>query len=234
MTLGLVGGLGVGATIHYYRELVKGHAAMGSVPQLIIVHADVNHVMRSAAAGDRAGLAEYLAAIIQRMANAGAQLAAIPAVLPHICAPELAGISPLQLVNLITEVSGEIRRRELRRVALFGARPTLETRLFGALDGVEVIQPESSEFDFIHESYARIATDPEHAGRYFEPLRNLAHKLCRRDGAEAIVLAGTDLSLVFNEANADFPHVDCARVHLNAIIQASAAGLPAPGLSIPA
>jgi aspartate racemase len=234
MSLGLVGGLGVGATIRYYRQLVKAHAAMGSVPQLIIVHADVNHVIRSAAAGDRAGLAEYLAAILQRMANAGAQLAAIPAVLPHICAPELAGISPLPLVNLIAEVSGEIRRRELRRVALFGARSTLETRLFGAVDGLEVIQPEPPEFDFIHETYARIETDPGHAGRYSEPLRNLAHKLCRHDGAEAIVLAGTDLSLVFNEANADFPRVGCARVHLDAIMQALRRGPPGPGLRISA
>jgi len=35
---------------------------------------------------------------------------------------------------------------------------------------------------------------------------------------EAIVLAGTDLNLVFNEANAGFPAVDCAAAHIDAIV----------------
>jgi aspartate racemase len=34
----------------------------------------------------------------------------------------------------------------------------------------------------------------------------------------AIILAGTDLSFVFDESNTDFPHVDGARVHINAIM----------------
>jgi len=51
-----------------------------------------------------------------------------------------------------------------------------------------------------------------------EGLTRLAHKLIDRDGVEAIILAGTDLALVFNESNTDFPHVDAARIHLDAIL----------------
>jgi aspartate racemase len=58
--LGLIGGLGVGATIHYYQELVKAHAERRFVPNLLIVHADVDRVLKDAAAGDTAQLAEYL------------------------------------------------------------------------------------------------------------------------------------------------------------------------------
>ncbi len=47
----MIGGLGVGATIYYYRELVKAHAARGCVPNLVIVHADVNRVLQYAASG---------------------------------------------------------------------------------------------------------------------------------------------------------------------------------------
>jgi aspartate racemase len=42
--------------------------------------------------------------------------------------------------------------------------------------------------------------------------------LCRRDGVGAIVLAGTDLNLVFNETNAGFPAVDCLAAHIEAIV----------------
>jgi aspartate racemase len=40
-----------------------------------------------------------------------------------------------------------------------------------------------------------------------------------RDGVEAIILAGTDLAVLFNESNTDFPHIDCARVQLDAIMR---------------
>jgi hypothetical protein len=33
------------------------------------------------------------------------------------------------------------------------------------------------------------------------------------------VLAGTELNLIFNAANTDFPAVDCARAHINGIIR---------------
>ena len=47
-------------------------------------------------------------------------------------------------------------------------------------------------------------------------MTRIAHEL----PVDAIVLAGTDLSLIFDEANTDFPHVDCARVHIQAIMRA--------------
>jgi aspartate/glutamate racemase len=48
-------------------------------------------------------------------------------------------------------------------------------------------------------------------------LRRLARTFIERDGAEAILLAGTDLSTVFDETNIDFPALDCAAVHIRGI-----------------
>jgi aspartate/glutamate racemase len=48
-------------------------------------------------------------------------------------------------------------------------------------------------------------------------LRRLARTFIERDGAEAILLAGTDLSTVFDETNIDFPAIDCAGVHIRTI-----------------
>ncbi len=59
----------------------------------------------------------------------------------------------------------------------------------------------------------RVAMDAQREG-----LTRLADKLMERDGIQSIILAGTDLALVFNENNTDFPHVDAARVHLSAIM----------------
>jgi aspartate racemase len=217
--LGLIGGLGVGATVHYYQELVRQHAARGIVPKLLIVHADVHRVLRDAAAGETRQLATYLAELLQRLYKAGAQVAAIPAVTPHICAAELLELSPIPLVSLPAEILREILARKLKRVALFGTRFTMETRMFGQLPGVEVVAARADEVDCIHEAYVQIVNAGSGTKEHYEKLRAIAHTLCNREGAEAIVLAGTELSLVFNEANTDFPHIDGARVHLAAIMR---------------
>lgn len=64
--IGLIGGLGVGAAVHYYRELAKAHAARGRVLNLVMAHADVNRVLGAPQAGDKDGLAEYAGARINR------------------------------------------------------------------------------------------------------------------------------------------------------------------------
>ena len=48
--LGLIGGLGPGATVHYYRELVKAQAG-----ELLIVHADMDRVLGTYNAGTESG-----------------------------------------------------------------------------------------------------------------------------------------------------------------------------------
>jgi aspartate racemase len=221
LCLGLLGGVGVGAAIHYYRELAKAHADRGLVLNLTMVHADVNRVLRQAAAGETDLLAEYLSGLIGRMADAGAQLAVIPAVTPHICEPRLREITPLPLLSLVGEIVQEIGVRKLKRVALFGTRFTVETGMFGRLQEVEVISPRIGEIDEIHAAYLEIVSSGMGTDGVRERLRRIAHRLCEEEGVETIVLAGTELSLVFHPENTDFPRIDGARLHLDAIVRAT-------------
>lgn len=201
--LGLIGGLGPGATVHYYQELAKTRPG-----ELLIVHADVDRVLRDVEQGDRTGLAEYLARLIERLANGGAELAAISAIAPHICIRELEKMSALPLVNVIQEVEAEIRSRGYRKVALFGTRIVMESRMFGMLEAIDVVVPEYVET--IHRIYMHIVSGARES-------RTVLSEIARNLSVDAIVLAGTDLSLVFDETNTDFPHVDCAKVHIQAI-----------------
>ena len=102
--------LGVGATIHYYRELAKAHEIHGSKLQLMMVHADMERVLKHAEAGESNQLAKYLAELIGRMQAGGAHIAAISAVTPHLCVNDLLAISPLPLVNLLDAVNDEDSR----------------------------------------------------------------------------------------------------------------------------
>jgi aspartate racemase len=112
----------------------------------------VNQVRAFVENDDRAGLARYLAAFVSNLAAGGAEMSAIVAITPHICATELTAISPLPLIDIVSEVAAEIQARHLRRVALLGTRFTVESRMFGRL-GVDVIMPKASEIEQIHNLY---------------------------------------------------------------------------------
>jgi aspartate racemase len=213
--LGLIGGLGPGATVHYYRGLLAAHAAQGRVARMLIAHADVDRGRPLAEANKLDELAGYLNGFVDQTAAGGAEMAAIVAVTPHICAAQLLPLLRIPLIDMVSVVADEIHARGLKRIALFGTRSTVESRMFGRL-GVDVVMPAPDEIDFIHNAYLDVVYDrstPAGINR----LRELAHTLIKRDGAEAVLLAGTDLSMVMNEENAGFPTLDCAGVHIKAI-----------------
>jgi aspartate racemase len=87
--------------------------------------------------------------------------------------------------------------------------------MFGRL-AADVVMPADDEIEFINNAYLDVVYDRSTPAG-LDRLRELAHTLIRRDGAEAVLLAGTDLSMVMNEANAGFPTLDCAGVHIKEI-----------------
>lgn len=210
--LGLIGGLGPGATVHYYRGLLAAHAAQGRVARMLIAHADVDHGRPLAEAGKLDELARYLNGFIDATAAGGAEMAAIVAVTPHICTAQLLPLLRIPLIDMVATVADEIRARGLKRVALFGTRSTVASRMFGRLP-VDVVMPKPDEIDFINSAYLDVVYDRSTPAG-IDRLRELARTLIARDGAEAVLLAGTDLSMVMNEDNAGFPTLDCAGVHI--------------------
>jgi aspartate racemase len=218
--LGLVGGLGVGATIHYYRGLAQAHAARGLALDLVMAHAETERVFEYVRAGDRVGLARYLVAFAERLKAAGAELIALPAVTPHFCEAEFASLSPLPIVSIFPPLQKEIASRKIKRVAVFGTRFAIESQLFGRVSGVEFRHPLPDEVEFIHQTYTEVAQQGKGTEEQWLGLTRIARTLRRRDQVDAILMAGTDLTLLFNEANTEFPHFDCAALHIKQILAA--------------
>jgi aspartate racemase len=219
-TLGLIGGLGIEAGIYYYQHLAKAHERLGVPLQMVLVHADARTSVGYMNAGERDQLATYLAGFIQQLANAGADVAAIPAVTPHICIDEVMRASSIPLVNVLEALADDLQRRELRRVALFGTKFVIESDLYGALPrSIEVVRPKPEEIeriDFIYRTYAVNGYGGE--DERIE-LTSIANGLCKRNSVDAIVLAGTDLSALFEYDEPEFAYVDASQVHIDAIMR---------------
>jgi aspartate racemase len=216
--VGIVGGLGVDATVHYYERITASARARGFVPDLAIVHADVDTGQNLIRAGRLDQLAAYLAGFVERLAKAGAEHAVLPAVTPHICINELA---PLLPINIVEVLAAELVRQRIKRVALLGSIFTVQGSLWGQLAGIDIVKPQPDEIAFIGAAYQRILdgkTDPADADRF----REIAKALQGR-GAETVLIAGTDLVTLFDEQTAGFPCLDVARLHIDAIVNVLAA-----------
>jgi aspartate racemase len=221
MHIGLIGGIGPAATEFYYRGLIDRHARSNTALDVTIVHADVREMARNLANGDARKQADVFAGLIRRLAGAGAQAAAVTSMGGHFCIRELEAISPLPMLNGIPAVAAEIARKSFKTVGILGTRMVMETRLYGAITSTAVVVPEGEALDEVHKNYAEMAS----VGRVTDAQRRVffteGEKLCRKRGADVVLLGGTDLFLAFQGRDCGFPVLDSADVHVEAIYKAS-------------
>jgi aspartate racemase len=216
--LGLIGGLGVGAAMHYYAELARMHREQGHSLDLVMVHAETDRIFEFAQAGDRVGMASYLLGFGNRLQAAGAEFVAIPAVTPHLCIEQLVELSPLPVFNIFTSLRRELRSKGICRAGILGTRFVMDSEMFGALGGIEFVHAAKDEEDLMHRSYVEIAASGHATDEQRNGLIATARSLCER-GAQTILLAGTDLVAAFRQKPSEFPSTDCAALHLADIVQ---------------
>jgi aspartate racemase len=217
MHIGLIGGIGPAATDFYYRGLIQAHRDSGHALELTIVHADVHELVRNVTSRDARAQARTFLKLIERLKSAGARAAAITSMGGHFCIGEVLPASPLPLVNLIPELGAEIERRGLKTVGIIGTRVAMETRAYGGITSADVVLPEGAALDETHKAYVEMGI----SGRVTEAQRRhffaVGRHLCQAQGAEAVILGGTDLFLAFEGRDPGFPVIDCAEVHIAAL-----------------
>lgn len=76
--IGLIGGLGVGAAVIYYRALAAGCADRGLVPRMTIVHAHSPTALAHVAAGRIEEVADYLAGFVAELRSAARRCSRSP------------------------------------------------------------------------------------------------------------------------------------------------------------
>jgi aspartate racemase len=221
MHIGLIGGIGPAATEYYYRGLIERHAAAGTQLELTIAHADVREMGRNLASGDAQKQAEIFLRLVRRLAAAGADAAAVTSMGGHFCIRELTALSPLPLFNAIPEVDAAIRQRKLKTIGILGTSLVMKTGLYGGITAARIVVPQGEAVEDVHRAYSEMAG----VGRVAEAQRRIffanGERLCREQGADAIFLGGTDLSLAFAGQDCGFPVLDSAEIHVEAIYRES-------------
>src|SRR5438270_760022 len=89
LPIGIVGGIGIQAGQYYYRGTVQRLAAAQQRANIVLLHADLARMACAEAARDYAAITTYLLECVSRLHAAGAQVAAVAAVTPHVCIAEV-------------------------------------------------------------------------------------------------------------------------------------------------
>jgi len=217
MHIGLIGGIGPAATDFYYRRLISTFAGMKTALELTIVHADTPTLLGNLASNASATQVAIFMKLTNRLAAAGAGCVAITSIAGHFCIDAFKATSALPVVDLISEVNRAVEKRAFKRIGILGTRTVMETRLYGGISGVEVVPPSGQDLEDVHQAYIAMAASGSVTELHRAVFAAVCNKLLYESGVEAIVLGGTDLALAFNERDTDFPLIDCAGIHADAI-----------------
>lgn len=196
MHIGMIGGIGPAATVAYYERLARRMREAGGRLELTIVQADVSELVANQRADNREAQARVYAELIGRLKAAGAACAAITSLGGHFCFAETLAISPLPLVSGIAPLDDHFAAEGLRRVGLLGIESVMRTRLYGQLVDTEVVVPDT-DLAALGGMYQGMAISGTCTDEQRATLFEAGRRMVTEQGADAVVLAGTDLGLAF-------------------------------------
>ena len=204
-TLGIIGGIAPPSTIDYYQRLTSRYRALSadrSYPSLLIDSIDAAQFFGLLEAGDRGAMADLLVAELERLARAGAGLGLFASNTPHMVFDEVAARSPIPLISLVEETARVAEERGFHRVGLLGARFTMEAEFYPDVfgrRGIIVVVPDADDRTYVHDRYFGELVEGIFLDETRVGIAAVADRMRARDRIDAIILGGTDLSVLFRD-----------------------------------
>jgi aspartate racemase len=223
-TLGLIGGTGPESTVDYYRLLIAQYREKvdGNSPSIIINSVNIKLLLDWMAGKELDKVADYLASEIEKLRQAGVDLAALTANTAHIVFDELQQRTSLPLVSIVEATCERAEALGLKSVALFGTRYTMQApfypKVFSRTD-VQLFTPNDHEQAYIHEIYLgellKDVFSPETRARVLA----IADEMKARHNIEAVILGGTELPLLLRaDEHNGIRLLDTTRIHVDRLI----------------
>ena len=217
MHIGLIGGIGPAATISYYDRLVREFRKSGVPLELTIVHADVNVLIDNASSGLRDAQADIFAKHIRQLQGAGCDIATISALTGHFCFAETERVSVLPLMSSIDPIDRYCVDNGIEVLGLLGSTTVMDSRLFGRLEHTNTVIPEGGT-KAVGKAYLEMASTGICTDSAREMFFAAGAEMTTQQGADAVLLAGTDLGLAFEGQDPGFPAVDALKIHVDALV----------------
>jgi aspartate racemase len=225
-TVGIIGGIGPESTIEYYRSTIAAYREQkgdGSYPSIIINSIDLKKLLDLVAANQLAEVTRYLAAEVQRLANAGAECGLLAANTPHIVFDEVQSQSPIPLISIVQATCDAAKALGLKKIGLFGTRFTMEGEFYPSVfskQGIALVIPEKEEREYIHDKYVNELLRGIFLPETRERLLTIVDHMLAREEIQGLILGGTELPLILRDAiYRGIPFLDTTQIHVKALVE---------------
>ncbi|MFG6459701.1 aspartate/glutamate racemase family protein [Roseateles sp. BYS96W] len=226
-TIGLIGGLSWKATLYYYdylNELGNRHLGKSHSPHIVVDSLDFERVAQFLRDGDDNALVDYLGHSVQRLLAAGADAVTICCNSAHKVATRLAECTGCALIDIRHEVVADLQSRGICEVLLLGTLFTMEERFYQDVleaAGIRCRTPDAADRAYINEVIMKQLSVGIVSEESRERFVAIGRKACD-SGAQAVLLACTELPLLVGAEHFDVPVVDASLVHARAAFKHAA------------
>lgn len=232
-TIGLIGGMSWHSTEAYYRRINEqvaarlGAHASARVSLQSLNFADVRDCQ---VRGDWAGSARLLTAAAERCEAGGADFVALCTNLMHKNFDALDRATSVPAVHIADAVARVALASGYTTVGLLGARWVMEETFYAerlSTHGISVVVPDAAGRTEVD----RVVFDEITQGRFLDSSRAsyvaIMHDLAAQ-GADAVVLACTEIGLLVSSADAPLPVIDSATAHADLLVDLALEPAPNP------
>lgn len=224
--IGLIGGMSWRSTVLYYERLnqaIEHHFGGTCNARVIVASLDYASLLRAANAGRWDQVEQAIVDAGQWLEQSGCEMIALTAVTAHLSHPALSGVVKATVPHVLDASLKWLNERSVGRVGVLGTGRTCASSFVrerlsaGTARGVVVapaeLQGRIDQMIYQRLSLARVCD----ADRHFL-LEAIDH--LRRDGAEAVLLACTELPLLLPlPMSPDVPVIDTVALHVQAICE---------------
>lgn len=222
-TLGLIGGLSWFSTMVYYKtinQLTNERLGGSNSAKLFLYSVNFNDFITLQEKKDWKQIESMMAGIAIRLENAGADCIVMCTNTPHIVAGSVRQKIKIPLLHIAEETAKEIVRQKVSKVGLLGTKFTMEESFFkDCLTelGIDTVIPDNADRDFIHASIFNELTKgifkDETKNKYLSIINEL-----RQDGAEGVIFACTEISLLIKQDDCNITVFDTIAIHSKAAV----------------
>lgn len=212
-TIGILGGMGPLATADLFRKIISLTDA-GRDQEHIRIYIDSNTSIPDRTAAILSGGEDPVPAMtdaLRHLESCGADCVIMPCNTAHYFLPRLEALAKIPFLSMIEAAADACRERfPGKTAAILATKGTLAAGLYQqalAAEGMAFLVPDEGEQEKLMEVIyqgVKAGAPPE---RYREAFLSAIESLAGR-GAEAFILACTELPLAFQALGLDRPHVD--------------------------
>ena len=217
--IGLLGGMSWESTVPYYRQInesVKERLGGLHSAKLILYSVDFHEIERLQHAGDWVAAGALLAQAAQALERAGAEFLILCTNTMHKVASAIEADVKIPLLHIADPTAAEIKKAGFKKIGLLGTRFTMEQDFYrGRLTekhGLDVLTPSPEDraivHDIIYQELCLGIIEPASRTHYQRIMAQL-----KADGAQAIILGCTEITLLVDQTDADLPLFDTTRLH---------------------